>query len=80
MIAFTEVTYLATFYFIYREFGWQVYKRIGADRRVKKVRSFVGSLGGRGAEHFAQMFMWYQVFLCILKFGECARDTGEVSH
>ncbi|KAI5474383.1 hypothetical protein MNV49_003402 [Pseudohyphozyma bogoriensis] len=50
MIAVTELTYLVTFWPIFQEFGWQIYKRIGADRRIKKC------------------FMWYQVFVCILKF------------
>jgi hypothetical protein len=36
MIILTEVTYLATSWSIYQEFGWQVFKRIGADRRIKK--------------------------------------------
>ncbi|GAA5856404.1 hypothetical protein JCM8547_008728 [Rhodosporidiobolus lusitaniae] len=36
MISLTEITYLATIWFIYNEFGWQVFKRIGADRRIKK--------------------------------------------
>ncbi|GAA6041710.1 hypothetical protein JCM8097_003094 [Rhodosporidiobolus ruineniae] len=36
MISLTEVTYLATIWPIYKEFGWQVFKRIGADRRIKK--------------------------------------------
>ncbi|SGY66781.1 BQ5605_C004g02705 [Microbotryum silenes-dioicae] len=50
MILVTQITYLATFWFIYRDFGWQVFKRIGADRGIKKA------------------YMWYQVFLVILKF------------
>ncbi|SCZ92705.1 BZ3500_MvSof-1268-A1-R1_Chr5-2g08123 [Microbotryum saponariae] len=50
MILITQITYLATFWFIYRDFGWQVFKRIGADRGIKKA------------------YMWYQVFLVILKF------------
>lgn len=51
MIILTELTYLATSWSIYQEFGWQVWKRIGADRRIAKG------------------YLWYQVFLCILKFG-----------
>ncbi|KAL8291640.1 hypothetical protein RQP46_001898 [Phenoliferia psychrophenolica] len=50
MIALTELVYFCTLLPIYREFGWTVYKRIGADRAIKK------------------MFMWYQVFICIIKF------------
>lgn len=52
MIGITEVVYLGTFFPLYREFGWSIYKRIGADRGVKK------------------MYMWFQVFICILKFGQ----------
>ncbi|SCV72690.1 BQ2448_4227 [Microbotryum intermedium] len=37
MILVTQITYLATFWFIYRDFGWQVFKRIGADRGIKKA-------------------------------------------
>lgn len=51
MISLTEVVYLGSFYYVYRDFGWQVFKKIGADRSIKKC------------------YMWYQVFLCILKFG-----------
>ncbi|GAA5927718.1 hypothetical protein JCM10213_000875 [Rhodosporidiobolus nylandii] len=36
MISLTELTYLATIWAIYKEFGWQVFKKIGADRRIKK--------------------------------------------
>ena len=59
------MVYLATFFPLYREFGWSIYKRIGADRGVKK------------------MYMWFQVFICILKFGESVRrrfgiEGGEV--
>lgn len=35
MIAATEIVYLSTFWAIYREFGWTIYKRIGADRSIK---------------------------------------------
>ncbi|KAH8929491.1 hypothetical protein BT69DRAFT_1307032 [Atractiella rhizophila] len=50
MIAVAEVAFLALTWFIFREFGWQIYKKIGADRTLKK------------------MYMWYQVFICLLKF------------
>ncbi|GAA6005347.1 hypothetical protein JCM10207_002946 [Rhodosporidiobolus poonsookiae] len=36
MISLTEVTYVVTMWPIYKEFGWQVFKRIGADRRIKR--------------------------------------------
>ncbi|BGP13122.1 hypothetical protein JCM10213v2_001041 [Rhodosporidiobolus nylandii] len=37
MISLTELTYLATIWAIYKEFGWQVFKKIGADRRIKNA-------------------------------------------
>jgi len=37
VIAVCEVAYLALAYRIYAEFGWQVYKFLGADRRIKKM-------------------------------------------
>ncbi|GAA5822517.1 hypothetical protein JCM10212_002762 [Sporobolomyces blumeae] len=36
MISLTELTYIVTIFPIYKEFGWSVFKRIGADRRIKK--------------------------------------------
>ncbi|GAA5971403.1 hypothetical protein JCM11641_008340 [Rhodosporidiobolus odoratus] len=36
MISLTEATYVLTIWPIYKEFGWQVFKKIGADRRIKK--------------------------------------------
>lgn len=36
MISLTEVIYCATIFPIYKEFGWSVFKRIGADRRIKR--------------------------------------------
>ncbi|GAA5924398.1 uncharacterized protein JCM15063_005631 [Sporobolomyces koalae] len=36
MISLTEVIYIATIFPLYKEFGWQVFKRIGADRRIKR--------------------------------------------
>ncbi|KAM0750041.1 hypothetical protein T439DRAFT_348724 [Meredithblackwellia eburnea MCA 4105] len=50
MIAMTELVYLVFFWALYREFGWTIYKMIGADRGIKR------------------MYMWYQVFICIVKF------------
>ena len=36
MITLTQIAYLACLWPIWREFGWEVFKTIGADRRVKK--------------------------------------------
>ncbi|GAA5907766.1 hypothetical protein JCM5296_004529 [Sporobolomyces johnsonii] len=36
MISLTELTYILTIWPIYKEFGWSVFKRIGADRRIKR--------------------------------------------
>ncbi|GAA6007961.1 hypothetical protein JCM11491_006557 [Sporobolomyces phaffii] len=36
MISLTEVIYLLTIFPLYKEFGWSVFKRIGADRRIKR--------------------------------------------
>lgn len=36
MIGLTEIVYLILFLPLYREFGWQIYKQIGADRRIKR--------------------------------------------
>ncbi|KPV76732.1 uncharacterized protein RHOBADRAFT_12732, partial [Rhodotorula graminis WP1] len=36
MITLTQLVYLACLWPIWREFGWSVFKAIGADRRVKK--------------------------------------------
>ncbi|GAA5957296.1 hypothetical protein JCM3765_000416 [Sporobolomyces pararoseus] len=36
MISLTELIYLCVFFPVYREFGWSVFKRIGADRRIKR--------------------------------------------
>lgn len=36
MISLTELVYLACLWPIWREFGWQIFKTLGADRRVKK--------------------------------------------
>lgn len=60
MIGITEIIYLGTFFALYREFGWSIYKRIGADRSVKK------------------MYMWFQVFICVLKFGASCAFFPEV--
>jgi len=37
VIALSEVAYIALGYKIYNEFGWKVYKFLGADRRIKKL-------------------------------------------
>lgn len=37
MISLTEATYLTTFFWIYKDFGWQVFKKIGADRSIKRI-------------------------------------------
>lgn len=37
MVGITEVTYLATFYWIFSDFGWRVFKQLGADRRIKRA-------------------------------------------
>lgn len=37
MIAITEIAYLFLFMPLYREFGWSAYKKIGADRQLKRV-------------------------------------------
>ncbi|KAJ7071233.1 hypothetical protein C8F01DRAFT_1362976 [Mycena amicta] len=37
VIAVAEVSYIALGYKIYHEFGWKVYKFLGADRRIKKL-------------------------------------------
>ena len=37
MISITEATYVVTFYWIFTDFGWQVFKKIGADRGIKKA-------------------------------------------
>ncbi|ORY58371.1 hypothetical protein BCR35DRAFT_203909 [Leucosporidium creatinivorum] len=37
MISLTEATYIGTFYWVYRDFGWQVFKKIGADRSIKRI-------------------------------------------
>jgi hypothetical protein len=37
VIAISEVSYMALGYKIYHEFGWKVYKFLGADRRIKKL-------------------------------------------
>lgn len=52
MIGVTECVYLGLYWPIFNEFGWTIYKRIGADRAIKRY------------------FMWYHVFVCIIKFGE----------
>lgn len=36
MISVTEAVYLLTIWPIYREYGWQIFKTLGADRRIKK--------------------------------------------
>ncbi|GAA5997109.1 uncharacterized protein JCM10292_006213 [Rhodotorula paludigena] len=36
MISITEATYLLGVYSIYKEFGWSVFKTLGADRRIRK--------------------------------------------
>ncbi|GAA5895031.1 uncharacterized protein JCM6883_002294 [Sporobolomyces salmoneus] len=36
MISLTEVIYLSVIFQIYKEFGWSIFKRIGADRRIKR--------------------------------------------
>ncbi|GAA5850838.1 hypothetical protein JCM9279_003942 [Rhodotorula babjevae] len=36
MITLTQIVYLACLWPIWREFGWQIFKTMGADRRVKK--------------------------------------------
>lgn len=37
IIAIAEVAYIALGYQIWKEFGWQVYKFLGADRTIKKI-------------------------------------------
>ncbi|KAF7320244.1 hypothetical protein MKEN_00809000 [Mycena kentingensis (nom. inval.)] len=37
VIAISEIAYMALGYKIYHEFGWKVYKFLGADRRIKKL-------------------------------------------
>ncbi|KAK4052053.1 hypothetical protein OIV83_002347 [Microbotryomycetes sp. JL201] len=37
MISLTEATYIGTFWFIWRDFGWQIFKEIGADRSMKRA-------------------------------------------
>ncbi|KAJ7932615.1 hypothetical protein B0H13DRAFT_1701556 [Mycena leptocephala] len=37
VIAVAEVAYIALGFKIYHEFGWKVYKFLGADRRIKKM-------------------------------------------
>ncbi|KAF7306731.1 hypothetical protein MIND_00464800 [Mycena indigotica] len=37
VIALAEISYIALGYKIYHEFGWKVYKFLGADRRIKKL-------------------------------------------
>ncbi|KAM0788015.1 hypothetical protein ACM66B_006214 [Microbotryomycetes sp. NB124-2] len=37
MISLTEATYIGTFWFIWRDFGWQIFKEIGADRSIKRA-------------------------------------------
>jgi len=37
VISVAEVAYIALGWKIWREFGWKVYKRLGADRRVKRM-------------------------------------------
>ncbi|CED84969.1 hypothetical protein [Phaffia rhodozyma] len=36
MIGLCEIGYIILSWFIYKEFGWDVYKALGADRRLKK--------------------------------------------
>ncbi|BGO88661.1 hypothetical protein NBRC10512_003489 [Rhodotorula toruloides] len=36
MISLTEAVYIVTIWPIYREYGWQIFKTLGADRRIKK--------------------------------------------
>lgn len=40
VIAIAEVAYIGLGYQIWKEFGWKVYKFLGADRTIKKVYSF----------------------------------------
>ena len=37
VIAIAELAYVALAWTIYNEFGWKVYKFLGADRRIKKM-------------------------------------------
>lgn len=37
VISVAEIAYIALGWKIWREFGWKVYKRLGADRRVKRM-------------------------------------------
>lgn len=37
MIAVTEIAYLFLAMPLYREFGWSAYKKIGADRQLKRA-------------------------------------------
>lgn len=37
MISLTEATYLGTFWFIWQDYGWRVFKKIGADRGIKRA-------------------------------------------
>lgn len=37
MVSLTEAVYVGTIWYIWRDFGWQVFKRIGADRGIKRA-------------------------------------------
>lgn len=37
VISIAEIAYIALGWKIWREFGWKVYKRLGADRQVKRM-------------------------------------------
>ncbi|KAK4051290.1 hypothetical protein OIO90_004771 [Microbotryomycetes sp. JL221] len=37
MISITETVYICTYWFIWKDFGWQIFKQIGADRSIKRA-------------------------------------------
>lgn len=37
VVAIAEIAYVALGYRIYSEFGWQVFKLLGADRQIKRI-------------------------------------------
>ncbi|KAG0151596.1 hypothetical protein CROQUDRAFT_651011 [Cronartium quercuum f. sp. fusiforme G11] len=37
VIAVSEILFVYLLWYLFREFGWQVYKQIGADRRLKRM-------------------------------------------
>ena len=70
MVSLTEAVYVATIWHIWRDFGWQVFKRIGADRGIK--RAYAWYQGRRRYRSLARLkadpALFRIVFLCILKF------------